>query len=115
MINRVTRPSCRPQVTSVHHTSDQPAGLQTSVGVPFHVVDLRGGMPYEPAPQIVVERRLVGKRLKPEAWCFAVVMCFLFWPCAFIPCCLEECKEPIYEDVYVSPLMVPQQVVVMRP
>jgi hypothetical protein len=83
------------------------------VGVPFHVVDLRG---VQPAPQIMVERRLVGQRLKPEAWCFSIVMCFtLFWPCAFIPCCLDECKEPIYEDVYVSPLMVPQQVVVMRP
>ena len=44
------------------------------------------------APPIMIERRLVAKRLKPEGWLCACVLLFLFWPLACVPCCLDDCK-----------------------
>ena len=63
-------------------------------------------MPASVTPPILVERRLVGKRLKPEGWACACVLLFLFWPLACVPCCLDDCKEEIWEDVYVTPQVV---------
>jgi len=100
-----------PHVVSAqeHTTVTQSADV-----VPPHV-----GVPigYTQASQLLVERRLIGKRLKPEAWLCSCVLLFLFWPLACVPCCLDACKEEIYEDVYITPPAIlaapqPQQIFV---
>jgi hypothetical protein len=44
----------------------------------------------------MVQRRLVGKRLKPEGWACACVLLFLFWPLTCVPCCLDDCKGVLW-------------------
>jgi hypothetical protein len=62
---------------------------------------------YYPAQQVqmqpLVQRRVVGQRLKAEGWCCVVVLGLVFWPVMCIPCCLPGCQEDIYEDVYIMP------------
>jgi hypothetical protein len=49
----------------------------------------------------LVERRLVGTRLKAEGWCCVFALALLFWPAMCIPCCLPQCQEDVYEDIYI--------------
>jgi hypothetical protein len=44
----------------------------------------------------MVQRRLVGKRLKPEGWACACLLLFLFWPLTCVPCCLDDCKGVLW-------------------
>ena len=58
------------------------------------------------APQLVgpvlVEQRVVGKRLKPEGWLAVCLLGIVFWPLMCVPCCLPQCQEDVVETVYVS-------------
>ena len=69
---------------------------------------------------VVVEQRVVGKKLKPEGWLAVCVLAFVFWPLMCVPCCLPACQEDVVETVYIAvrvacvrqlPLHVPPSVV----
>ena len=49
----------------------------------------------------VLQRRVVGKRMKPEGWCCVVALLFIFWPCACIPCFLDQCQEDVVVEEYI--------------
>ena len=49
----------------------------------------------------VLQRRVVGKRMKPEGWCCVVALLFVFWPCACIPCFLDQCQEDVVVEEYI--------------
>ena len=79
----------RPQF--VHHQGTAAVGV-TAVGAP--VVTFSG--------PVVVEQRVVGKKLKPEGWLAVCVLAFVFWPLMCVPCCIPACQEDVVETVYIA-------------
>jgi hypothetical protein len=55
-----------------------------------------------PPPGVLVEQRVVGKRLRPEGWLAVCLLGIFFWPLMCVPCCLPQCQEDVVETVYIS-------------
>ena len=66
------------------------------------------------APPCLAKAR---RRLKWEAWLFIIVAIFLFWPAAFIPCCIDGCYEESEPEraIYVATPAVGATAVVAVP
>ena len=58
-------------------------------------------LPFAAGP-VVVEQRVVGKKLKPEGWLAVCVLAFVFWPLMCVPCCIPACQEDVVETVYIA-------------
>ena len=50
----------------------------------------------------MVQRQIIGYKMKDEAWIWVIVLLFVCWPLAWLPCVCEDCKEPIYANAVVT-------------
>ena len=82
----------------------------TVEGVPQYVI--HSPPPFQ-TPITVVERKLVGTRLRSDGWCCVIVLLIVFWPLAWLPCFFM--REDVYADVQTTfvPGMNPPPPVVM--
>jgi hypothetical protein len=98
VVTHITGP---PQPYAQQPYPQQPYAQQPYVQQPY------AQQQYVPQPQMVgavMQQRVVGQRLKPEAWCCVFALALVFWPAMCIPCCIPSCKEDVVETFYVMPV-----------
>eukprot|EP00299_Pterocystis_sp_00344_P011338 c5269_g1_i1.p1 GENE.c5269_g1_i1~~c5269_g1_i1.p1 ORF type:complete len:131 (+),score=31.39 c5269_g1_i1:25-417(+) len=58
----------------------------------------------QPQPQTII-----GYEMTTEGWIWVIVLLFLCWPLAWIPCVCDSCKRPIYAGPPPQMMIVQQQ------
>ena len=63
---------------------------------------VRGVVMPQGGTAVISEQHIIGWEMTGEAWCWVVILIFVCWPLFWIPCVMDSCKRPIYDQSVVA-------------